>query len=278
MGVASELIEAVLNSDPHADARLSAYAATAQLVVLAMLDPTGLLTLTAEAFMAALHEFGPPLPLVFRGLNLHGHAGSLDADADGLKIAARAGYSPDAALCYLELEQKVEDLKITHRRRLKAAAADEANDGGNSNGNGIRTVVDALEDAGTPRRTFWDWFGPAAPTSERLEALRKLGGPEGAATALYLAAQAQRRKERKRKGKGEPAAATATAPSAPNVLQSAGDLAGSAYSAVGDAVERAFAYAKVPAGGIQASEAEIVGWSAAFLLVFAVAEAFHRKS
>lgn len=101
-----------------------------QMVMLAMLDPTGILTLLIEACVSPMLKYGVCLP--------HSRDHELEADATGLRIVARALYDPrDAAQFFERLLEFREttgsdegsEWKSTHPKhehRIKALLEQEA--------------------------------------------------------------------------------------------------------------------------------------------------------
>jgi len=226
--------------------------------------------------MLLLHEYGPPLPVLFRKLNLHKDPGTgFEVDADGLKIVARAGYPPAAALRFLELLQDVENLQVDHRHNEATEKKAEVKSGKReefSSSSYLPSVINQFEDTGTSRRTYWQWFQRPAPTGDRLEALRELAEPDGGATALYLGAmEKKRQREREAKTKGREQSRPAEPlrlPVVSSILEGLGNVGRRASDMM---------QPSIPAVDSGTSQAEVVGWSAALLLVFAAAEAFNRK-
>lgn len=82
-------------------ARMMGIMAGVQLVFLAILDPTGLLTFVAEMGMPALAKYGFQLP--------ESRAHETEADSTGLRICARAGYNPHDATTFFEQMMAMED-------------------------------------------------------------------------------------------------------------------------------------------------------------------------
>jgi len=79
----------VIHNHAEESNSLRACAIGCQLVVLAILDPTGLFTFVADVGMAIISRYGLQLP--------QSRANEFEADATGLRICARAGFDPRVA-------------------------------------------------------------------------------------------------------------------------------------------------------------------------------------
>lgn len=151
----------------------SAAAAVLQMSVLAILDPTGLLTAAVEGVMLAAGEFGPTVRSVWAAQQ------QTFVDTLALKVVSRAGYDPATALGWFNR---------LHAAQAPAKAAGAASKSTASESSAAASYVASYEAA---RRALRRYVAQPLPL-ERRKRLAELAGAEGAATALYYGARGQR--------------------------------------------------------------------------------------